>query len=417
MAIAESVSNAKNLLKVLYPGEIAVPSYEKSAAIGLMAKDTEFVGDGTKYVVVSIAPGAGGSASFQSALANQGPTTEVKFSLGRKKLYEIGSIDGEALAAGRNTSKGAIVDLLKHTMNRSRYGFARAEASAVWGNGGGARGQIAAGSNLASPTITLVNVNDSAKFFKTMWIQVASDDGSSATPAGVLGAGLQVQLGSVVRSENGVATLTLATGNWNQFPGIATGYYIFRSGDYSLFPSGIPAWAPITVPGAGDNFLGVNRSTAGDPNYLSGFRVAGNGQPKQQTLIDAGAQAAQNALNVSTCFVNPLDARDVFKEQSTYKTIDIQTDIPKVGYKGFELLTAIGNVTVVAETDVPKGYFWVLDPKTWTRRSLGDCPFLIDSDGIMQYLRSPTDDAFQYRLAAYFNYENSDTSAAVIGSF
>jgi hypothetical protein len=416
VSAAESIANNQNLLKVLYPGEVAVPSYEKSKIIGLMGKDTEFMGNGTKFVVVSIAPGAGGSASFQAALANQGPTQDVKFSLGRKKLYEIGSIDGEALMAGRS-SKGAIVDLLKHSMNRSRYGFARSEASAVWGTGGGARGVIAAGSNLATATITLTNQNDGAKFFKGMWIQCATDDGSSATPAGTLGAGLQVQIGSVTRLTNGTATLTLATGLWNQFPGLATGNFIFRSGDYSLYPNGVPGWAPTADPISTDNFLSVNRFTAGDLNYLSGFRVSGGGQPKQSTLIDAGAQAHQSGLSITTGFVNPLDLRDAFKEQSTFKTIPVTTDIPGVGYSGIELTTAIGSVTIMSETDVPKGNFWLLDPKTWTRRSAGDVPFLVDSDGIMNYLRSPTDDSFQYRLAAYFNYENADTSQAVIGTF
>lgn len=418
MSAAESIANNQNLLKVLYPGEVAIPSYEKSKIIGLMGKDTEFMGNGTKFVVVSIAPGAGGSASFQAALANQGPTTDVKFSLGRKKLYEIGSIDGEALMAGRS-SKGAIVDLLKHSMNRSRYGFARSEAAAVWGNGGGSRGVIAAGSNLATATITLTNQNDGAKFFKGMWIQVAAVDGSSATAssADLLGAGLQVQIGSVTRLTNGTATLTLATGLWNQFPGIATGNFIFRSGDYSLYPNGVPGWSPTADPTNTDNFLSVNRFTAGDLNYLSGFRVSGSGQPKQSTLIDAGAQAHQNGLSITTGFVNPLDLRDAFKEQSTFKMIPVATDMPQVGYSGIELMTAIGTVTVMSETDVPKGNFWLLDPKTWTRRSAGDVPFLVDSDGIMNYLRSPTDDAFQYRLAAYFNYENADTSQAVIGTF
>lgn len=192
MAIAESVQNAKNILKVLYPEGISTPLYKASKAAGSMKKDNTFFGEGTKYVVVSIAPGAGGSANFSTAIANQSSTQEVRFSLGRKKLYEIGSIDGEFFASAKD--KGAIVDGVKHTMGRSKDAFARTEARAIWNNGGGARGQISAGSNVATPTITLTT-RDAAGFFKGMVLQLSTDDGTGG--AGVLGAGATVTIASL----------------------------------------------------------------------------------------------------------------------------------------------------------------------------------------------------------------------------
>ena len=413
MAIAESVANAANLLKVLYPDGVSIPVYEKSKIIGTMKKDNEFFGVGAKYVVVSIAPGAGGSASIASAIGNQGATKEVKFTLGRKKLYEVGSIDGELIASGR-TSKGALVDVVKHAMDRARTAYSRSEATAVWGTGGGARGVIASGSNLTTSTITLTNLADAAKFFAGMWIQVAVDDGSSSAPAGC--SVNQAQITSITRATAGVATITIS-GNWNQFAGIATGWFIFRSGDYSLYPNGVPGWAPSADPISTDSFLGVNRFTAGDLNYLSGFRYNGSGQAKSQSLIDAGALAHLNGLDVTTVFLNPLDLRDAFKEQSTYKTIEVSTDSPKVGYQGIQLVTAIGSITALSETDVPQGKFWVLNPNTWTRRSAGDVPMILDNDNVGLFLRSPTDDSYQFRFGGYFNYENADPSQAICGTF
>src|SRR4051812_36528868 len=109
MSVAESVQNAQNILKVLYPDGVSTPTYEKSPVVGMMNKDTEFTGAGIKYVIVNIAPGSGGAASIQTAIANQGPFKPIRFTLGRKKLYHVESIDGEALLAGSG-SKGAVVD-------------------------------------------------------------------------------------------------------------------------------------------------------------------------------------------------------------------------------------------------------------------------------------------------------------------
>jgi hypothetical protein len=416
---AASISANQNLLKVLYPDDVSIPLYEASRAYGSMKKDTNFSGEGTKYVVVSIAPGAGGSASITTAIANQSATSEVRFSLGRKKLYEVGSIDGEAMAVakhgGGDNSKGAILDLIKHSLSRSRYSFARTMSRAVWGNGGGSRGQISSGSTVSSTTITLTNRADVAGIFKGMKLTSCVNDGYSAVTTARTGS---VTVASVNRlTSSGTATIT-ATAAWNLgISGVAASDYLFREGDYAAFPSGIPAWAPVADPGGSDSFLGVNRSTAGDLNYLSGWRVAGLGQPKQQTLIDMAAEAKQNGVNVTTVFMNPLDVRDAFKEQSSYKTIDVATDNPKVGYKGIQLLGAVGELAVLSETDVPRGYPWLVDPSTWTCRSAGDVPMLVDFDGIKTFLRNPSGDDYQYRLAAYMNFENAEPANAIIGTF
>jgi hypothetical protein len=416
---AVTTSNSSNLLKVLYPGEVHIPQYESSRFFGMMKKDTEFTGEGTKYVVVSIAPGAGGSATVSAAIANQSATQEVRFSLGRKKLYEFGSIDGEAMAVAKNgggdRSKGAILDLVKHSLNRTRYAFGRTFGRAVWGNGGGARGQISSGSSVASATITLTNRADAAGFFKGMVLQTAGNDGYTTVTSARAGT---VTIQSVQRlTSTGTATIT-ATGVWNAgIVGVATSDYIYREGDYAAYPSGVPAWAPTADPGGGDSFLGINRSTAGDMNYLSGWRIAGGGQPKQQTLVDGAAEAKQNAVHVDTVFMNPLDVRDAFKEQSSYKTIDVETDNPKIGYKGIQLLGAVGELKVLSETDVPRGNAWLVDPSTWTCRSAGDVPMLLDFDGIKTFLRNPQGDDYQYRFGCYLNFENAETANAVIATF
>lgn len=410
------IRSSDPLLRVLFPDGVSEPAYKQSKLIGLMGKDTTFFGEGLKYVTVSIAPGAGGSSDFAEALANQGSTQEVRFTLTRRKLYEVGSIDGELFAAGRQ-SKGAVVDVVKHAMNRARYAYGRGQSRIVWGNGGGARGKITSGSTISSGTVSLTSESDGTGFFKGMWVQLAADDGTGG--AGVRDNGRKVQIGSIKRSTAGVCSLTLASGNWNQISGAtAATDYIFRAGDYNVVPHGKPAWNPVAEPGGSDSFLTVNRGTAGDVNYLSGWRTIGNGQPKQQTIIDAMAQARMAGIPGDlTCFLNPLDLRDAFKDLSQLKSIPVSTDMPKVGYKGIEIVGANGSATGLDEPDVPKGYFWLCDPKTMTQRSAGDVPMILDFDGLKTFMRNPTGDNYQFRLGGYYNNEDSEPGFSVIGTF
>jgi hypothetical protein len=414
---AETIAGS-NIFKTLFPDEVSVPLYEASKAFGLMNKDTKFASDGTKYVVVSIAPGAGGSASIANAIANQSATQQIRFSLGRKKLYEVGSIDGEAIAVARNgggdNSKGAILDIVKHAMKRARDAFARTFGRAVWGSGGGSRGKVLSGQTTA--TITLTARADGVGFFKGMVLQSAPNDGYTTVTSPNAGKG---SILSINRKTSANTCQITASQAWNTLiPAIAANDFLFRDGDYSNYPSGIPGWAPTADPGGGDSFLGINRSTAGDMNYLSGWRIAGSGQPKQQSLIDAAAEAKMNNVDVRTAFLNPLDMRDAFKEQSSYKTIDVKTDQPNIGYEGIRLLASVGALTVLEEADVPQGNFWLINPgQDWTCRSAGDCPMLLDFDGIKSFLRNPSGDDYQFRLGCYMNFENAEPVNAVVGTF
>lgn len=414
---AEQISGS-NLFKVLYPDDVSTPQYEACKVFGLMKKDTKFASDGTKYVVVSIAPGAGGSANIANAIANQSATQQVRFSLGRKKLYEVGSIDGEAMAVAKNgggdNSKGAILDIVKHAMSRARYAFSRTFARAAWGSGGGSRGRILSGS--ATTSITLTLRTDGVGFFKGMKLQATDNDGYTTVTSPRIGSATITSINR--KTSSGTCTLT-ASAAWNTFiGGLADNDYLFRDGDYASYPNGVPGWAPTSDPGGGDSFLGINRSTAGDMNYLSGWRVSGSGQPKQQTLIDGAAEAAMNGIRLKKVFMNPLDMRDAFKEQSSYKTIDVKTDRPNIGYKGIELMASVGAMTVLEEPDLPVGSFWMINPEDdWTCRSAGECPMLLDFDGIKSFLRNPNGDDYQFRLGCYMNFENAEPVNAVAGTF
>lgn len=394
-----TVSNQLPLLKRLWGNNVAEPLYKRSKFLAAMAKDTSFGGEG-RYVNVTVGPTSGGSADFATALSNQGATKEIRFFVTHRKEYQIFSIQGDLIARARG-DKNAVLEAVKQQADKARYSFARAMARRAWGNGGGSLGQISSTSNVATTTITLANRADVAGFEPGMYVTTASDDGSAASPAGTRGVpGAQLQIVSINRL---TGTLT-ANAAWNTIAGTVANDYIHRAGDYSLAMTGVRGWCPVSDPSPGENFFGVDR-TLNDIQRQSGIRVAGNSGSKEETLIQAGAEAKlAGAENDLTCYVNPLDEAQLVKELGSKVVYKSESALDgRIGFNAIMVHTPAGVVKVVSEVDVLQGYGWMVDPSEFTLRTAGDCPMMLNEDGVGKLMRSATDDAYQGRLGAYGN--------------
>ena len=414
MAAANDVSQSP-LLKRLYPEGVAFPAYKRSKFLAKMKKDTKFGGLG-RQVNVTISPTSGGSASFSEALANQGATTEKNFFLVHRKEYQIGSIQNDLIQRSMG-DKNAIVEAIKHQLDKARYAFSRSLSRKAWGHGGGALGKISAitTTTIANDTITLTKRADIVGFFPGMYNQVASDDGSAVSPAGTRDSGRKVKVLAVQKDAGKVQYTEAVTA----IVGTIVNDFVFRAGDYSVAWSGAQGWNPITAPAAGDSFMSLDRFAAGDINALSGYRVTSAGN-KEDTLINATAEAALAGFEVSECWVNPLDMRDLIKEVGTKRVIEGKTNVPGISFKGVELDTANGTITVISEGDVPQGNFWMYNTgEVWIQRSAGDVPMFLNKVGTGpgMLLVAADDDAHQFRLGAYGNFENSNPGECIIGTF
>ena len=408
---AANVTQSSPLLKRLYPEGTAFPAFKKSKFLAKAKTDTKFGGLG-KQVNVTIAPTTGGSASFAEALASQAGTTERNFFLVHRKEYQVGSIQGDLIQRSMG-DKNVIVEAIKHQLDKARYAFSRSLARRAWGNGGGSLGQI--NSATTTDTVTLQNRADIVGFFAGMQVQTASDDGSAVSPAGLNDSGRKLTLTSVNKS---TGTLT-ANANWNTIVGTVTAHYIFRAGDYSVAMSGVRGWLPITAPTTGDSFMSLDRFASGDIDALSGTRVTSAGN-KEDTLINATAEAALRGFDVGECWVNPLDMKDLLKEVGTKRIIEGKTNVPGISFRGVEIDTANGVIVVISEADVPQGYFWMFTTNdVWTLRTAGECPMFLNKlgTGPGMLLVAADDDAYQFRLGAYGNFENSNPGEGIIGTF
>ncbi len=409
-----NTTNQLPLLKRLWGSKVAEPFYKASRFASMINSDTNFGSEG-RYVNVTVAPTAGGSANFADALASQDATQEKRFFVTHRKEYQVFSLQGDVIARLKGNANG-LVEAVKQQADKARYAFARAMARKLWGNGGGALGQIAAAQNLASAVLTLRTPTDVVGFDVGMQLEFASDDGSSATPAGRRGGPDRLTVTAVNRGSASVAPTITLSGLLNTVSGITANDFIFRRGDYSLAMTGMRGWNPITTPTTGDSFFGLDRSVS-DPVRLSGARIVGGGKPKEESLIDATAEAQINGIDLKQVFVNPLDYRDLVKEMGSKREIQITAKQAGMGFTALEVYGATGTLQVVSEVDVPRGYGWACDTDQITLRTAGDCPMMLNEDGVGKLLRAYDDDAYQGRIGAYGNLFQDNPGNAMIISW
>lgn len=416
MAVSGSSVTNLSILKRLWGNDVPTPMYKASKALAFIKKDTMFGSEG-RYVVVSTAPPGGGSAHFPEAVANQTATTEVRFFVQHRNEYQVWSITNEAIHKTKG-DKNALVELVKHYLDRARYAYARASSRRFWGNRGGAAGQIAAAQNLALTVMTLRNRGNVAAFEVGQWYQFAPTDGTgtgAAYPTDLRGGGTKLQVISVNRIP-GTVTFNAAL---NTVPGITANDFVFRAGDYAQAKTGAQGWGPVADPTAGEDFFGRDR-TIGDVQRQSGARFNGLGQGKIETLIDAcaeGQTVGVGGMRASQfkAFLHPLDFRDVQKDRESVREVDAMAIESKIGFKALEVQTPLGAIQIFSETDTNQGNFWIFDTDEIYSRNAGDDPMdLVGGNGLLIY---QDQDSRQGRLGSYGNYFWENPGNQIIGTF
>ncbi len=400
MSLATSASNV-SLLKRLYGSKVSETTYKRDKLLELCKKDTNFRGEG-KYIVVAVAATAGGSATFDAALAAQEATVEVRFFVDHRKEYQLYSIANDAIERSKGNN-AAIVEILKRQVGGAKRKFDESMAKRTHGTG--PIGRISSGSATNTTTLTLRDRTDIVGTWeKNTQIQFATDDGSGSSPTG-----LRAGVAKVVTLDRDSGTVTLnavvntITTN--------TDDYIHRYGDYGNAMLGLQAWEPVSDPSS-TAFWGLDRTV--DLSKLSGVRVFGGGKLKEEVLQDAGAECQINGIDPTHCFVNPLDFKDLGKELGGAKTQEGGKGV--TGFSSIDVHIATGTITVVSTAYVKKGYFWMGNPDNLTLGTAGECPMdLAQGNGGMLLL--PTADAKQGRLGCYGNFWVDNTGEWLIGAW
>ncbi len=370
--------------------------YPESALFAKFKKRTDFVG-ANKVVAFQYGSPQARGFDFASGLANMTASQYAKVTVTRSKDYSFGQVTTEAIESA-GTDAGALLNSLKKEIDNAMYTAGRSIAAQMFRNGGGARGQISAGSNVGTATITLANVNDVVNFEKNMVLNVASTDGTSgAKRSGT------VTVSSVDRD---LGTVT-ATGNWTAgIAAAAASDYIFQNGDFEAVNSGmmgLAGWVPATAPTGGDSFFGLDRSV--DPVRLAGLRYSANsGGPIEETLVKTAARLAREGASPDIAVLNPIDYGNLVVALGSKVVYDKvkSSDEADIGFESVKLMGPKGPISIVSDLNCPSGAGWMLTSKVWSFETLKGAPRILNLDG-NDMRASATADSYIFRIGYYGN--------------
>lgn len=382
------------VLKVQYTQKkVNTLAYDKNPFWAMVKKRTDFLGV-NKVVAIRNGQPQGRGADFSTAVANVSPSTYNRFTVTRARDYAFARVFGEAVEASAKDA-GSLLQGLKNEIDGAIYTATRSIAINLFGNGGGARGQIASGQ--ATATVTLTRPEDTVNFEVGMYLKTSTADGTSGSlKAGrVLVTGVDRVTGTVTASA--AWTTGIATAAANDF--------IFQEGDNvanNSMIAGLAAWVPSTTP-TSTAFFGLDRST--DPVRLGGVRYsAGSGGPIEEILIDTAALLVREGSRPDTVFLNPLDYANLIKALSGKVLYDRSKsfDMPDIGFEAVKLMGPAGPLKVLADLNCPRGRGYMLQLDTWAFESLGGAPKILNLDG-QDMLRDASADAYIIRVGYYGN--------------
>ena len=387
-----TVAALANILKTTYEKKLRTMTYPESVLFGRMKKVEKFGGN-NRRVSLRYGTPQGGSFGFSTAQANKGSSNDAAFLLTRAKDYHISGISAEAMLAGEG-DENSLMSTIKGEMDGSTSTFGRSIAAQLYRNGGGARGQISAASNVATNTITLLEPSDVVLWETQMWVQASVADGTSGA---LRNGGAHTQILAIDRD---AGTLTTTEAAWNTtILAIAASDFLFREGDFGGAAKGLLAWLPTVAPVGGESFFGQDRSF--DKVRLGGVRFAAtSGASKEDTLIDCSARLGRERAKPDAVYLNNLDRADIVKNLMGKAVFEMTTATDGIiGYKALILEGDKGPLKIFADPNCPKGKFFMLQEDTWEIRSIKAIPHFIDEDG-NKFLREASSDGYEWRMRA-----------------
>ncbi len=437
MAIAD-ITAYKALFKTLFPDyAIKRVVYRNSPLFAILEKDENFFGDSMKMPVI-IDGNAGYSPKLSTAITAADPTKSEAFVLTRNKMYGVLKIDREMMRASSD-KKGAFASGMQVETEGLFYSLGRQFTFDLYGDGNGYLGFIGATTVLTGPTVVLANPNDVIWFQRGQLYQIGNPGTNTLRAATTL---------KVISVNRSAGTVTFDA-NINTVAGAALADGIVVADSIANRMRGLRAWLPTTV--TATLFFGVDRtvdpvrlagntldcSAAGNPTAVFDiiqelckrtFREGGRPDvcvmhvdPMQKLLTYLEGKSVQIRW-VEESMESVIRRETVAKAKRASESMDTSAGISdsdelslksdlmdyvpdqdapvgiigQAGFSGVKLFTQSGPLTVFADPACPSTDIFVLQTDTWKICSLDSVPAIIDEDGL-DFLRSPTDDAFELR--------------------
>jgi hypothetical protein len=278
---------AGGLVREIWPDEALIEEIiEEEPLLGMCAKDTTW-GHEVRHWPLRWGANQGIGRTAADAKRLKSSYTSAEFQHGTREMFSFLSLEGKLLRTWEYTKKKALlVDPVTTAGELAIDRMRRKFSKAIHGNGVGIIGQITAGSNVSSDTISLTDSNDLKNFEEDVTIQW---EGTGAT-----GGTVSTEEAAIVSiGTEDSPTLTLSD-DWDVlFPGITAGDYLVYTGTYDDdFIYGLDAYLPSHT-GTPGTFLTCNRNR--NPGFLAGRCMTGTNMPVYQRikqaarkLVDAG---------------------------------------------------------------------------------------------------------------------------------
>ena len=404
-------SAVSGILKELYDDQkIQWLTYKDNPALAMVKKEEKFPG---KYfpqpVVYGLSQGA--SATFSSAYNNQTSPSVAEFLVTRVADFSLATIDGQLLAAAQ-TDPGAFIDGAELMIDAAFQTAVNRLASAMFRNGAGTIGQMAAFSNSTTTwTITLSNPDDAVQFeVGQTLVAVQNVDGSGTLSSDYADI-------TAVNRNSGVLTATGSTGSpsasWT-----GGNYYLAVQGDTpsssnnNFQPSGstttnsllklagFAAWLPVAGPGGSDSFFGVNRNL--DVQRLAGVTFNGSNLSLEEALLQGTGRIALNGGRVDTGICSYSTYTALITSLGS-KVQYIDEKIGEIGFRGVQVNGANTVMSVFPDRNCPDGLIYCLEMDSWVLRSQNPAPHILKYMDEIEILRVPGVDAAELRVGFYGN--------------
>lgn len=389
-----TLTSVERVLKELYsPSRLEYLLYKSNPFWGMLPKSTSFGGNSLR-IPIMFATTAGRAADFATAQTNRAGARYTGFNITRVEDFSVFSINDHALKASKG-DKNAFVSVVQSETKAAINTIEQSISRSLFGNGGGAIGQIASGQG--TPTLTLTDRFQIVNFQVGDVLVASTTDGTS-------GAAL-APTATLIAVDRSAGTIT-TSGNFDA--AFADGNYVFHQSDFGAKLSGLDAWLPATAPTGGDSFFGVDRSV--DPTRLAGVRYTAtlaDDESIDQALVNAGTELMINGGTPDCIVMNPRDYATLTndaRDRTTFEK-DVQNRTAPGGkavlsYKVLTLMLPCGEVKIIADKHCPRGVAYMLQMDTWKLHSLEQFPHMFTSDG-SRMLREGDANAVQGRIMAY----------------
>jgi len=390
MASAVTTTTFADMLKTLYPAGVPENVASRNRVLlSKLAKKDGFTGANMAVPIWYGNPMAR-SASLSTAVTrstntNIAPAKSEQWVVTRAKDYAVTTIDAEAIMASRD-NPGAFVEARKSQIDMMLDQLGHSASIACYGSGSGSIGRR---SSLSSNTITLTVPADAKNFSVGMSLVAGPNDSAS---------GLRTNSAVVYVTAVDLDAGTVTVNDASLVGSFADNDYLFPEGDPGVKMKGLAGWLPLTAPTAGDSFFSVDRSV--DTVRLAGNRLDNSSAPISENLLTLAEKCVMVGGRPDAAYLNHTNFSTLVKELGSKVVYNDGGGKAGVGFRGVEIYTSAGVLTVFPDPDCPSNRGYVLQMDTWKLHHLGGFPHLVMDDG-NNAIRQASDDGIEVRARYY----------------